>query len=85
MRYREEILEQFVRLFRDAVDSEFLLMYNNARTHWAQLVGKAIASRHLFKEPSRSCFAAKVGSTAIWSPQLPIIQNTVRQYDLPRC
>jgi len=38
VRYREEILEPCVRLFRGAVGPGFLLMDDNARPHSAQLV-----------------------------------------------
>ncbi|KFM67329.1 hypothetical protein X975_04936, partial [Stegodyphus mimosarum] len=38
VRYREEILEPYVRLFRGAVGPGLLLMRNNICPHMAQLV-----------------------------------------------
>ncbi|GBM69328.1 hypothetical protein AVEN_155753-1 [Araneus ventricosus] len=84
VRYRDEILEPYVRLFRGAVGPEFILMDDNARPHRAILIeeflesedirrmywparspdlnpiervwdalGRAIAIRNPFREPSR--------------------------------
>lgn len=33
LRYRDKILECYIRLFRGAVSSDFILMNNNARSH----------------------------------------------------
>ncbi|GFT03394.1 transposable element Tcb2 transposase [Trichonephila clavipes] len=38
VRYRDEILEPYVRLFRGACGSEFILVDDNARPHRAFLV-----------------------------------------------
>ncbi|GBL77796.1 hypothetical protein AVEN_152995-1 [Araneus ventricosus] len=38
VRYRDEILEPYVRLFKGAVGPEFILMDDNARPHRALLV-----------------------------------------------
>ncbi|GBO13854.1 hypothetical protein AVEN_267479-1, partial [Araneus ventricosus] len=40
VRYRDEILEPHVRLFRGAVGPEFILTEDNARPHRALLVGE---------------------------------------------
>lgn len=38
VRYRDEILERYIRLFRYAVGSDFILMDDNERPHRAHLV-----------------------------------------------
>ncbi|GBN43971.1 Transposable element Tcb2 transposase [Araneus ventricosus] len=47
VRYRDEILEPYVRLFRGAVGSEFILMDNNARPHRALLVDEFLESENI--------------------------------------
>ncbi|GBL86293.1 Transposable element Tcb2 transposase [Araneus ventricosus] len=47
VRYRDEILEPYVRLFRCAVGPEFILMADNARPHTALLVDEFLESRHI--------------------------------------
>ncbi|GBO16452.1 hypothetical protein AVEN_189789-1 [Araneus ventricosus] len=44
VRYRDEILEPYVRLFRGAVGPEFILMDDNARPHRALLVNEFLES-----------------------------------------
>ncbi|GBN10996.1 hypothetical protein AVEN_13658-1 [Araneus ventricosus] len=44
VRYRDEILEPYVRLFRGAAGSEFILMDDNARPHRALLVDEFLES-----------------------------------------
>ncbi|GBM71182.1 Transposable element Tcb2 transposase [Araneus ventricosus] len=47
VRYRDEILEPYVRLFRGAVGSEFILMDYNARPHRALLVDEFLESENI--------------------------------------
>ncbi|GBM87414.1 hypothetical protein AVEN_97919-1 [Araneus ventricosus] len=47
VRYRDEILEPYVRLFRGAVCPEFILMDDNARPHRAFLVDKFLESEDI--------------------------------------
>ncbi|GBO10113.1 Transposable element Tc1 transposase [Araneus ventricosus] len=56
VRYRDEILEPYVRLLRGAVDTEFILMDDNARPHRAVLVDEFIESEdiHRMDWPARS-------------------------------
>ncbi|GFU41841.1 transposable element Tcb1 transposase [Trichonephila clavipes] len=42
--YRDVILEQHVRLFRDAMGAEFLFMDDNARPHRANIVDECLQS-----------------------------------------
>ncbi|GFV01940.1 transposable element Tcb1 transposase [Trichonephila clavipes] len=42
--YRDVILEQHVRLFRDALGAEFLFMDDNARPHHANIVDECLQS-----------------------------------------
>lgn len=46
-RYREEILEPYVRLFRGAYGSDFLFMDDNARPHRANLVDEFLESEDI--------------------------------------
>ncbi|GFW04426.1 transposable element Tcb1 transposase [Trichonephila clavipes] len=45
--YRDVILEQHVRLFRDAMDAEFLFMDDNARPHRANIVDEYLQSEDI--------------------------------------
>ncbi|GFX71651.1 transposable element Tc3 transposase [Trichonephila clavipes] len=45
--YRDVILEQHVRLFRGAMDAEFLFMDNNARPHRANSVDECLQSEDI--------------------------------------
>ncbi|GBM12594.1 hypothetical protein AVEN_146777-1 [Araneus ventricosus] len=56
VRYRDEILESYVRLFRGAVGPEFILMDNNARPHRALLVDEFLESEDIRRmdSPARS-------------------------------
>ncbi|GBO00171.1 hypothetical protein AVEN_228412-1 [Araneus ventricosus] len=47
VRYRDEILEPYVRLFRCAVGPEFILMDDNARPHGAFLVDEFLESEDI--------------------------------------
>ncbi|GBN12829.1 Transposable element Tcb2 transposase [Araneus ventricosus] len=47
MRYRDEILGPYVRLFRGAVGPEFILMDDNARPHRALLVDEFLESENI--------------------------------------
>ncbi|GBO43813.1 hypothetical protein AVEN_192355-1 [Araneus ventricosus] len=47
VRYRDEILEPYVRLFRGAVGPEFILMDDNARLHRALLVDEFLESEDI--------------------------------------
>ncbi|GBM58914.1 hypothetical protein AVEN_80714-1 [Araneus ventricosus] len=47
VRYRDEILEPYVRLFRGAVGPEFILMGDNARPHRALLVEEFLESEDI--------------------------------------
>ncbi|GBL82680.1 Transcription factor Sox-6 [Araneus ventricosus] len=47
VRYRDEILEAYVRLFRGAVVPEFILMDDNARPHRALLVDEFLESEDI--------------------------------------
>ncbi|GBM41878.1 hypothetical protein AVEN_161394-1 [Araneus ventricosus] len=47
VRYRDEILEPYVRLFRGAVRHEFILMDDNARPHTALLVHEFLESEDI--------------------------------------
>ncbi|GBM29736.1 Transposable element Tcb2 transposase [Araneus ventricosus] len=47
VRYRDEILEPYVRLFRGAVGPEFILMDNNARPHRALLIDEFLESENI--------------------------------------
>ncbi|GFV97242.1 transposable element Tc3 transposase [Trichonephila clavipes] len=42
--YRDDILEQHVRLFRGAMGAEFLFMDENARPHRANIVDECLCS-----------------------------------------
>ncbi|GBN58951.1 hypothetical protein AVEN_240748-1 [Araneus ventricosus] len=55
-RYRDEILEPYVRLFRGAVGPEFILMDDNVRPHRALLVDEFLESEdiHQMNWPARS-------------------------------
>ncbi|GBN19312.1 hypothetical protein AVEN_216948-1 [Araneus ventricosus] len=55
-RYRDEILEPYVRLFRGAVGPEFILMDDNARPHRALLVDEFLESEEIRRKdwPARS-------------------------------
>ncbi|GBN89464.1 hypothetical protein AVEN_258462-1 [Araneus ventricosus] len=46
-RYRDEILEPYVRLFKGAVGPEFILMDDNARPHRALLVDEFLESENI--------------------------------------
>ncbi|GBL87031.1 Transposable element Tcb2 transposase [Araneus ventricosus] len=56
VRYRDEILEPYVRLFRGAVGPEFILMDDNARPHRALLVDEFLESEDIRRMdwPARS-------------------------------
>ncbi|GFW89334.1 transposable element Tcb1 transposase [Trichonephila clavipes] len=45
--YRDVILEQHVRLFRGAMDAEFLFMDDNARPHRANIVDECLQSEDI--------------------------------------
>ncbi|GFX61969.1 transposable element Tcb1 transposase [Trichonephila clavipes] len=45
--YRDVILEQHVRLFRDAMGAEFLFMDDNARPHRANIVDECLQSDYI--------------------------------------
>jgi transposase len=55
-RYRDEILEPYVRLFRGAIGPEFIFMDDNARPHRAQLVNEFIEGEDIqrMEWPARS-------------------------------
>ncbi|GFV66688.1 uncharacterized protein TNCV_2595081 [Trichonephila clavipes] len=40
--YRDVILEQYIRLFRDVMGAEFLFMDDNARPHRANIVDECL-------------------------------------------
>ena len=46
-RYRQEVLEPYVRLFRGAVGPEFIFMDDNARAHRALLVDEYLESEDI--------------------------------------
>ncbi|GBM82052.1 hypothetical protein AVEN_224072-1 [Araneus ventricosus] len=56
VRYRDEILEPYVRFFRGAVGPEFILMDDNARPHRALLVDEFLESEDIRRMdwPARS-------------------------------
>ncbi|GBO09335.1 hypothetical protein AVEN_186502-1 [Araneus ventricosus] len=56
VRYRDEILETYVRLLRGAVGPEFILMDNNAKPHRVLLVDEFLESEdiHRMDWPDRS-------------------------------
>ncbi|GBM69165.1 hypothetical protein AVEN_91749-1 [Araneus ventricosus] len=56
VRYRDEILEPYVRLFRDAVGPEFILKDDNARPYRALLVDEFLESEDIRRMdwPARS-------------------------------
>lgn len=56
VRYRDEVLEPYVRLFRGAVGPEFILMDDNARPHRALLLDEFLESEDIRRMdwPSRS-------------------------------
>ncbi|GBM26092.1 hypothetical protein AVEN_12851-1 [Araneus ventricosus] len=56
VRYRDDILEPYVRLFRGAVGPEFILMDDNARLHRALLVDEFLESEDILRIdwPARS-------------------------------
>ncbi|GBM00745.1 hypothetical protein AVEN_150912-1 [Araneus ventricosus] len=56
VRYKNEILELYVRLFRRAVGPEFILMDDNARPHRALLVDEFLESEDIRRMdwPARS-------------------------------
>ncbi|GFX75774.1 transposable element Tcb1 transposase [Trichonephila clavipes] len=45
--YRDVILEQHVRLFRGAMDTEFLFMDDNARSHHANIADECLQSEDI--------------------------------------
>ncbi|GFX47878.1 transposable element Tcb1 transposase [Trichonephila clavipes] len=45
--YRDVILEQHVRLFRDAIGAEFLFMDDNVCPHRANIVGECLQSEDI--------------------------------------
>ncbi|GFU31498.1 transposable element Tcb1 transposase [Trichonephila clavipes] len=45
--YRDVILEENVRLFRGAMGSEFLFMFDNARPHRANIVDECLKSEDI--------------------------------------
>ncbi|GFX22830.1 transposable element Tcb1 transposase [Trichonephila clavipes] len=45
--YRDVILEQHVRLFRGAIDAEFLFMNDNAHPHRANIVDECLQSEDI--------------------------------------
>ncbi|GFT63390.1 transposable element Tcb2 transposase [Trichonephila clavipes] len=45
--YRDVLLEQYVRLFRGAMDAEFLFMDDNARPHRANIVNECLQSEDI--------------------------------------
>ncbi len=47
VRYRDEVLEPCIRLFRGAVGPEFISMDDNARPHRAVLVGEFLESEDI--------------------------------------
>ena len=55
-RYRQEILEPYVRLFRDAVGPQFIFMDDNARLHKVRLVEDYLESEdiHRMDWPAKS-------------------------------
>lgn len=55
-RYRDEILEPYVRLFRGAIGPEFIFMDDNATSHRAQLVDEYLESEGIrrMEWPARS-------------------------------
>ncbi|KFM75371.1 Transposable element Tcb1 transposase, partial [Stegodyphus mimosarum] len=48
--YRDVILEQHVRLFRGAVDAQFVFMDNNARPHRANIVSECLQSKDITRK-----------------------------------
>ncbi|GFT07342.1 transposable element Tcb2 transposase [Nephila pilipes] len=56
VRYRDDVLEPYVRLFQGAVGPEFILMDDNARPHRALLVDEILESEDIRRMdcPSRS-------------------------------
>ncbi|GBM84654.1 hypothetical protein AVEN_136684-1 [Araneus ventricosus] len=62
VRYRDETLESYVRLFRGAVGPEFILMDDNAKPHRALLVDEFLESEDIRRmdwisrlQPYRAC------------------------------
>ncbi|GFU94820.1 transposable element Tcb2 transposase [Trichonephila clavipes] len=54
--YGDVILEQHVRLFRDAMSAEFLFMDDNARPHRANIVDECLQSEDITpRQPSPTC------------------------------
>lgn len=55
-RYRNEILEPYVRLFRGAIGSQFVFMDDNATPHRAQLIDAYLESEDIVRMdwPARS-------------------------------
>ncbi|GBN75652.1 hypothetical protein AVEN_90780-1 [Araneus ventricosus] len=49
VRYRDEILQPYVRLFRGAVGPEFILIDDNARPHRALLVDEFLESEDIHR------------------------------------
>ncbi|KFM64796.1 Transposable element Tcb2 transposase, partial [Stegodyphus mimosarum] len=47
VRYKDEVLEPYVRLFRSAVGHEFILQDNNTRPHKALLVDEVLESEDI--------------------------------------
>ncbi|GFS58709.1 transposable element Tcb1 transposase [Trichonephila clavipes] len=47
--YRDVFLEQHVRLFRGAMDAEFLFMDDNARPHRANIVDECLQSEDIIR------------------------------------
>ncbi|GFX76180.1 transposable element Tcb2 transposase [Trichonephila clavipes] len=45
--YRDVILEQYVLLFRGAIGTEFLFMYDNTRPHCASIVDECLQSENI--------------------------------------
>ncbi|GFW47067.1 DDE_3 domain-containing protein [Trichonephila clavipes] len=56
VRYREEVLEPYVNIFTGAVDSDFILIDENAMPHRANLVDKILENKaiHRMDWPVRS-------------------------------
>ncbi|GFW90256.1 DDE_3 domain-containing protein [Trichonephila clavipes] len=56
LRYRDEVLEPYVRLFRGACDHKFILMDDNVRPHRALLDEEFLESEDIHRKdwPARS-------------------------------